>query len=159
MRSFWLGLGLGVATGVLAAPAVHKRIPTASSAAGSQPHGRKLRILILGGGFAGYYALRGLERCLRDAGVEITLINRQNYMLFTSMLHEVAASDLDAADIVNPLHKLVHNGRFFCGEVRTIDLERKTVLVAQATDGQTRTSHETPTAENRDGGRTSCWQA
>jgi NADH dehydrogenase len=124
----------------LAAPAVHKKRSSESSAPDRQFHGRKLRILILGGGFAGYYALRELERRFsRDAGAEITLINRENYMLFTSLLHEVAASDLDAANIVNPLHKLVHYGRFFCGAVQTIDLERKTVLVSQATDGETRT--------------------
>jgi NADH dehydrogenase len=54
------------------------------------------------------------------------------------MLHEVAASDLDPSDIVNPLRKLVHPAAFHCGDVRKIDLERKTVVVSQGTDGHTR---------------------
>jgi len=137
MKGLLLGLGVGVGLGVLATPqsirrARIRRKPAAES-------GRRLRILILGGGFAGYYALRKLEKYFRrDPGVEITLINRDNYMLFTSLLHEVAASDLDPTDIVNPLHKLVRSARFWCGEVEKIDLEHKTVLVAQGTDHDAR---------------------
>jgi NADH dehydrogenase len=50
------------------------------------------RILILGGGFAGLTVAMELERKLaRDPSVEITLINRENFFLFTPMLHEVGA--------------------------------------------------------------------
>ncbi len=60
------------------------------------------RILILGGGFAGLYAATHLDKTLaRDADVEVTLVNRENFLLFTPMLHEVAASDLGA---VRDLH-------------------------------------------------------
>ena len=51
------------------------------------------RIIILGGGFGGLYAALRLEKTLaRDPGVEILLVNRENFFLFTPMLHEVAAS-------------------------------------------------------------------
>ncbi|HXA76694.1 MAG TPA: hypothetical protein VNV41_06130, partial [Candidatus Acidoferrales bacterium] len=54
------------------------------------------RVLILGGGFGGIYAAIELERALRDRdSVNITLVTRDNYFLFTPMLHEVAASDLE----------------------------------------------------------------
>jgi hypothetical protein len=54
------------------------------------------QVLILGGGFGGLYTALGLERTLaRESGVKITLVNRENFSLFTPMLHEVAASDLD----------------------------------------------------------------
>jgi NADH dehydrogenase FAD-containing subunit len=54
--------------------------------------GRKIRILVLGGGFAGYYALKELERHLgKDPNVEVTLVSRENYIVFTPMQHEVAA--------------------------------------------------------------------
>ncbi len=53
------------------------------------------RVLILGGGFGGIYAAIELERALRARhDVSITLVTRDNYFLFTPMLHEVAASDL-----------------------------------------------------------------
>src|SRR4051794_28215169 len=84
------------------------------------------RIVILGGGFAGLYAALELEKTLaRDPDVEITLVNRENFFLFTPMLHEVAASDLDITAIVSPLRKMLKRIRFFEGEIDSIDLFRK----------------------------------
>jgi NADH dehydrogenase FAD-containing subunit len=61
------------------------------------------RILILGGGFAGIYAAQRLERTLaRNPKVEITLVNRDNYLLFTPMLHEVAGGELEATALLAP---------------------------------------------------------
>jgi len=93
------------------------------------------RIVILGGGFAGVYAAMRLENTLaRDPEVEITLINRENFFLFTPMLHEVAASDLDLTAIVNPVRKMLKRARFFEGEVEAIDLSRKHVIVSHGFD-------------------------
>jgi NADH:ubiquinone reductase (H+-translocating) len=90
----------------------------------------KTRILILGGGFAGLHAAMHLDETLaRDPDIEITLINRDNFFLFTPMLHEVAASDLDLTNIVNPVRQLLRRVNFFAGEVETIDLESKQVRV------------------------------
>jgi len=89
------------------------------------------RILILGGGFAGLYAAMELEnRLAHDQDVEITLINRENYFIFTPMLHEVAASDLDLTAIVNPVRKLLRRVNFFEGEIDSIDLSQKQVVVS-----------------------------
>src|ERR1700722_16282548 len=50
----------------------------------------KKRIVILGGGFGGVYAALHLERLLaREPEVEICLVSRDNFFLFTPMLHEV----------------------------------------------------------------------
>ena len=60
---------------------------------------RKTRIVVLGGGFGGMYAALRLEATLgKRKDVEVTLVNRDNFFLFTPMLHEVAASDLDPSD-------------------------------------------------------------
>src|SRR5262250_3879569 len=93
------------------------------------------RILIVGGGFAGLTVAMELERKLAgDRSVEITLINRDNFFLFTPMLHEVAASDLDLTTIVNPVRKLLKRINFFAGEVERIDLENKVVSVSHGFD-------------------------
>ena len=93
------------------------------------------RILILGGGFAGLHAAMRLDDTLaRFPGVEITLINRDNFFLFTPMLHEVAASDLDLSNIVSPVRQLLKRVHFFAGEVESIDLERKLVRVSHGFD-------------------------
>ena len=86
------------------------------------------RILILGGGFAGLYAARRLQRTLaprRD--LEVVLISRENYALFTPMLHEVAAGDLDPADIVIPLRKSLRRVRLVQAEVAHVDLQVRVV--------------------------------
>ncbi len=96
------------------------------------------RIVIVGGGFGGVYAALELERRLgARPSVEVTIVNRDNFFLFTPMLHEVAASDLDVTHIVNPVRKLLRHARFFDGDVRGIDLEQRTVEVAHGADGHT----------------------
>jgi NADH dehydrogenase len=89
------------------------------------------RIVILGGGFGGLAAAQELER-VTDANVRITLVNRENYFLFTPMLHEVAASDLDLTTIVNPFRKLLRRTTLFTGTVDRIDVEAHTVTVSHA---------------------------
>lgn len=95
----------------------------------------RTQILILGGGFGGLYAAMHLEKTLaRDPNVEVTLINRDNFFLFTPMLHEVAASDLDLTHIVNPVHKLLRRVKFFAGDVEAIDLPGRRVVVSHGFD-------------------------
>ena len=103
---------------------------------------QKTRILILGGGFAGLHAAMRLDSTLaRDLDIEITLINRDNFFLFTPMLHEVAASDLDLTNIVSPVRQLLKRVSFFAGEVDAIDLKRKQVKVSHGFD---RHHHDLP---------------
>src|SRR6266704_1092816 len=81
----------------------------------------KKRIVILGGGFGGVYAALLLEKLLaREPEAEIRLVSRDNFFLFTPMLHEIAASDLDITNIVNPLRKLLRRVKVFVGEVKRI---------------------------------------
>ena len=102
----------------------------------------KQRIVILGGGFGGLYTALELEKRLgADSDVEITLVNRDNFFLFTPMLHEVAASDLDPTDIVNPIRKLLRQTQFFVGNVENTDLDAKKVIVSH---GEGQHAHELP---------------
>jgi NADH dehydrogenase len=88
------------------------------------------RILILGGGFGGVYTALHLERLLaRDAGVEVTLVSAENFLLFTPMLHEVAASALDPSDIVSPLRQMFRRVQHLEAEVQHIDLPARRVVV------------------------------
>src|SRR5262252_774325 len=88
------------------------------------------KIVLAGGGFAGLYAAMHFDKRLaRRSEVEVTLISRENYLLFTPMLHEVAAGDLYPGDIVNPLRKMLRNVRFVEAEVIGIDLANRKVQV------------------------------
>jgi NADH dehydrogenase len=89
------------------------------------------RIVILGGGFAGVYAALRLEKMLgTDPEVEICLVSRDNFFLFTPLLHEIAASDLEITNIVNPLRKLLRHAKVLVGEIERIDLLNKEVTVS-----------------------------
>jgi NADH dehydrogenase FAD-containing subunit len=64
------------------------------------PRGSSNRILVLGGGFGGVYAALELEKVLaRRDDLDVTLVTRDNFFLFTPMLHEVAACDLELGTI------------------------------------------------------------
>jgi NADH:ubiquinone reductase (H+-translocating) len=98
---------------------------------GSDPRTRRWRVLILGGGFGGAYAAWRLGQTLgKRPDVEVVLISRENYLLFTPMLHEVAAGDLYPPDIVEPLRRRLRNVRFMQGEVIDVDLEARVVRYA-----------------------------
>src|SRR5438874_10190342 len=83
----------------------------------------KTRVLILGGGFGGLYAALEFEK-RRDPRFEVTVVNRENFFLFTPMLHEIAAS------VVNPVRKMIRHVNFFRGDVDKIDVGKRRVTVS-----------------------------
>lgn len=95
-----------------------------------------VNIVILGGGFGGVYAALELEKQLRfSSEATITLVSRDNFFLFTPMLHEVAASDLDITHIVSPLRSLLKRTTLFVGEIEQVNAEQRTVSVRHGFDG------------------------
>jgi NADH dehydrogenase len=74
-----------------------------------------------------YVALEFERALAQGADLDVTLVNRDNFFLFTPMLHEVAASDLDITNIVSPIRKLLRRVTFFHGEIESIDLVNKRV--------------------------------
>src|SRR3569833_533262 len=96
------------------------------------------RIVILGGGFAGLYTAIELDREFASRpDVQVTLVNRENFVLFTPMLHEIAAGDLDITNIVNPIRKLLKHVHFIEGRAVDIDLEKRRVVVGHGLDEHT----------------------
>ncbi|MFY9986124.1 MAG: NAD(P)/FAD-dependent oxidoreductase [Chthoniobacterales bacterium] len=88
----------------------------------------KTKIVIAGGGFAGLSAAVYLDKRLaRRTDIEVVLISRENFILFTPMLHEVAAGDLYPSDIVNPLRRILRHVKMVETEVQSIDLNARRV--------------------------------
>ena len=95
----------------------------------------KTRIVITGGGFAGLYAARYLDKHLaRRPDIEVTLIARENFILFTPMLHEVAAGDLAPGDIVNPLRRILRHVNVIEADVQSIDLNAREIRCVHGID-------------------------
>jgi NADH dehydrogenase len=88
-------------------------------------------VVIVGGGFAGLYAARGLAR----ASVRVTLVDKRNYHLFRPMLYQVATGLLSADQIAPPLRSILSrqaNIDVLLSEVIGVDKEKKLVQLPQA---------------------------
>jgi NADH dehydrogenase len=92
------------------------------------------RVVVVGGGFAGVLAVRGLRR----ADVEVTLIDRQNFYLFQPLAYQVATGSLSAEEVAVPLRQIVRrqaHTRVILGEVTGFDLAARYVVVDHLPNG------------------------
>ena len=91
-------------------------------------NGIRPRVLILGGGFAGLNAARGLSR----APVDVTVVDRENYHLFQPLLYQVATAALNPSDIAYPLRSALRrqkNASVLLAEAVAVDLSRSVVCL------------------------------
>jgi NADH dehydrogenase len=88
------------------------------------------QILILGGGFAGVYTARHLEKLLRPDEAAITLINRENYWVYQPMLPEVISGAIGLTNIVSPIRRLCPRTNLIMRDVEEIDLDGQIVTVS-----------------------------
>jgi NADH:ubiquinone reductase (H+-translocating) len=96
------------------------------------------RILILGGGFGGIEVLRQLQKAFQDdVGVDITLVSRDNFFLFTPMLPEVSSGMIETRHIVTPIRTFCNRAKFYEANIESVDLENKQVLITHAVGKET----------------------
>ncbi len=89
-----------------------------------------IHICSLGGGFAGLYAARNLQRLMgKKAAIEV--VNRENYFVFQPLLPEVAGGAISAVNAVSPLRFLTREIFIRKAEVDSINPEAQTVTVFQ----------------------------
>ncbi len=97
----------------------------------------KKRVLILGGGFGGVTTAQRLQQHFkRDAHVEITLVNRDNFFVFVPLLASAASGSIETLHILNPLRRMVPGITFRAEEVMEIDLQRHIVTTASPITGR-----------------------
>src|SRR2546421_3452731 len=85
------------------------------------------RVVIAGAGFGGLTCARGLKY----KPVDVTLVDRNNYHLFTPLLYQVASALLDPGEIARPVRELIrplHNADFLQASVTGVDLEDRRLL-------------------------------
>ena len=86
---------------------------------------RQKRILILGGGFGGIEVLRQLQKAFQDdVSVDITLVSRDNFFLFTPMLPEVSSGMIETRHIVTPIRTFCNRAKFYEANIEAVDLEQ-----------------------------------
>ena len=97
----------------------------------SDTPGRRPRVVILGGGFAGIYAAMELEKAVRKGeDIEIVLVNKENYFVFQPMLAEVISGTIGILDVVSPIRRLLPRTDLHVREVEEVDLEKKVVVTS-----------------------------
>jgi NADH dehydrogenase len=86
-------------------------------------------VVIVGGGFAGLHAAKGLAHL----PVDVTVLDRRNYYLFQPLLYQVALAVLSPADIAQPIRTILRhqpNAEVLMDEVVGIDLTGRRVALA-----------------------------
>ena len=85
------------------------------------------QVVIVGGGLAGLFA----ARAMRNAPVQVTLLDRSEHHLFPPLLYQCATGILSHGKIAFPLRELLHklrNTEFVLAEVTGIDADQRRVL-------------------------------
>jgi NADH dehydrogenase len=90
----------------------------------------KPRVVILGGGFAGVYVAKNLEKLRRKGELEIVLVNKENYFVFQPMLPEVISGSIGLLDVVSPLRRLLPGTELHVREVESVDLAARTITTS-----------------------------
>src|SRR5690349_721669 len=91
------------------------------------------RVAIIGCGFGGLWAAQGL----RDAPVDVTVVDRTNHHLFTPLLYQVATAGLSAPSIAAPIRHILarqKNATLLMAEVSGIDVDRRVVSLEGAAE-------------------------
>jgi NADH dehydrogenase len=90
------------------------------------------QVVVLGGGFGGLHLVRRLERRFRPGEVSVTLVDRQNYHLFTPLLYQVCTGELPPHAVAYPLRDATAPAgyHFLQSEVTAVDLEHRRVGTA-----------------------------
>src|SRR4051812_32191698 len=99
-------------------------------------------VVILGAGFGGTYVAKNLVSRVKSGEIDLTIVNRTNYFLFTPLLHEVATGGLSPRNVAEPLREIfVHTGiRIIQGSVDSIHSGERTVTV-KTSAGDAHTLH------------------
>ncbi len=90
----------------------------------------KPHIVILGAGFGGTYVAKKLAPLVKAGEIDVTIVNRTNYFLFTPLLHEVATGSLTASSVAEPLREIFQG--------TGIELCEGAIESINATDGRVR---------------------
>jgi NADH:ubiquinone reductase (H+-translocating) len=130
-RELLVGAALGAAAAGGAVVVQRRRAAEAEPAARLAEAGRKKRVVILGAGFGGMRVAMGLSRPAYRKHLDVTVVDRQNYQLFTPILYHVASGLVDPAHIAYPVRTVArkHGFHFIERRIVGVDLARKRVLL------------------------------
>ncbi len=92
---------------------------------------RPIKVVVIGAGFAGLAAVKALRR---NHDVEVLMIDKYPYQLFSPLLYQVATGGLPEDDIAYPVRAALPGVSFLRGEVSRITPDKNSVRMADGTD-------------------------
>ncbi|HXP53197.1 MAG TPA: FAD-dependent oxidoreductase, partial [Bacteroidia bacterium] len=96
----------------------------------ANPSSSPIRIVILGSGFAAIEVLKKLQNEFStNNNIEIILVSRDNFILFTPMLPEVASGMIETRNIVTPVRAFCKKAKFYQAKVKSIDLNGEKLIM------------------------------
>lgn len=90
-------------------------------------------VVVVGGGFGGFFAARQLSRLLKPAEARVTLVSDTDAMLYQPLLPDVAVGALEPRSVAVPLRSTLRRTRIVGGRALSIDTARRSVEVALQT--------------------------
>src|SRR5690606_40797721 len=111
-------------------PAASGRLDPTFSPARRSPSVRK--ILIVGGGYAGFYTAKKLEKHLRRGEAEVTMVDPLPYMTYQPFLPEVAAGSVEPRHAVVPHRRHLRHTETLTARVSKVDHASKTATISPA---------------------------
>ncbi|MFD2797118.1 NAD(P)/FAD-dependent oxidoreductase [Promicromonospora vindobonensis] len=88
-----------------------------------------MRILIIGGGYAGFYTAWRLEKRLRPGEAEVTVVDPRGYMTYQPFLPEVTAGSVEARHVIVSLRSHLRTTRMIAGHATAVDHAHRTATV------------------------------
>jgi NADH dehydrogenase len=98
------------------------------------------QVVVVGSGFAGFFAARKLARILPRDRAEVTMVSATDHLCYSPLLPEVAAGRLDPQRIAVPLHGPLRCSRILQGRVEDIDFDERRLTVVAG--GEQRLSYD-----------------
>ncbi|MFZ0383566.1 MAG: NAD(P)/FAD-dependent oxidoreductase [Solirubrobacteraceae bacterium] len=90
--------------------------------------GDRHRVVVVGGGFGGFEAAHRL----RNADVDVTVVDRRNHHLFQPLIYQVAAGGLSSGEVAAPIREILKrqaNASVLMAEVTDVDVDRRQVVL------------------------------
>jgi NADH dehydrogenase len=87
------------------------------------------KILIIGGGYAGFYTAFKLERILKDGEAEVTIVDPLPYLTYQPFLPEVVAGSIEARHAVTSLRRHLKKTRVISGKALDVDHSKKIATI------------------------------
>ncbi|KAA1415945.1 cyclic nucleotide-binding domain-containing protein [Nocardioides humilatus] len=97
---------------------------------------KPLRVVCLGGGWTAIYLSRSLKKAINKGDVELTIVSRDNFHTFHGFIAEMLTGKVSPTNITSPSRRLFPPARFHNAEIKSVDVEKKTVTTSRLLDGK-----------------------